>query len=39
VASETLATQLELVVSTTIEAGLAVGEDSQISVKVSRRES
>jgi isoleucyl-tRNA synthetase len=39
VASETLATQLELVVSGTIEAGLAVGEDSQISVKVSRRES
>jgi isoleucyl-tRNA synthetase len=39
VASETLAAQLELVVSTTIEAGLAVGEDSQISVKVSRRES
>ena len=39
VASETLATHLEVIVSSTVDGGLAVGEDSQISVKVSRRES
>jgi len=39
VARETLATRLEIVASGTIDGGLAVGVDSQISVKVSRRES